>query len=207
MKDKIFKFLGEVIYVIAKALVALTIMIIVSIIVFEKQKAEIWLEVAISFEELYQTKVEELHESLGIVDQDQEWKYDTQNISLAPEKQNDDYPTLEEEASAICIDKLMEAKQVIGPKELMEIYVCVHEQLQAAKIILHSYFFYAEGLADDNPTKVILQKIIVECNNSNTNTEGYVDQTNMLECLRSEIERLNEMLDRDLHKFKRQHGI
>ena len=207
MKDKIFKFIGEVVYRIVIISVAIVTMVVISIIVFEKQKQEIWMEAVESFSMLYDAKVMELHERFGIVDQDQKWGYDTYNISLAPEKQTGEYPDLEEEASAICIDKLMEAKQVIGPEELAEIYACVHEQLRSAKIILHSYFFYAEGLADDNPTKIILQKMIVNCNNSNTNTEGYVDQTNMLECLRTEVERLNEMLDRELNKFKKQHGI
>ena len=207
MKDKIYKFIGETTYIIAKFTLLAVAMIIISTLVFEKQKAEIWMEAVESFSMLYDAKVMELHDRLGIVDQDQKWGYDTYNISLAPEKQTSDVPDLLEEASAVCIDKLIEARQVIGPEQLLEIQLCVQEQLQSAKIVLYEYMFYIEGLANDDPSKVILQKVVVNCNNSNTTTEGFVDHTNMLECLRSEVRRLNEMLDRELNKLKREQGI
>ena len=89
----------------------------------------------------------------------------------------------------------------------MEIHLCVQEQLLSARIILHEYLFYIEGLPDDGPSKIIMQQLIVNCKDTNTNTEGLIDHTNMLECLRDEVSRLNEMLDREIKQYQRKKGI
>ena len=209
MKDKIFKVIGEVTYILLKLTLAISIMILISLIVFEIKKEEIWMEAVESFSMLYDTKVKEIYERHGIVNEHQEWKYeDPQWISINPErKSKTTVPDLEEEAIGVCIDKLVEAEQEIGPEKTAKIMICVNEQLIAAKIILHQYMLFIEAMDDDNPTKIILKKVVVNCNETNKNTEGLVDHVNMLECLRNEVKRLNEMLDEELDEVKRKHGI
>ena len=204
MKDKIFKFIGEVVYILAKGLALITIMIVITIIVFEKQKEEIWLEAVESFEMLYDTKMRELHENLGIVSEDQEWGYDSYEVSSEPPV---DVPDIMTEAASVCIDKLMEAKQVIGPKEMKQIMDCVNEQIVSAQIVMEQYIDYIESLTNDSPSKPIMQKIMVDCHIKNTDDKFMVDHTKTLKCIREEVERLNKMLDEDLQKHKYEIGI
>jgi len=204
MKDKIFKFIGEVVYILAKGLALITIMIVITIIVFEKQKEEIWLEAVESFEMLYDTKMRELHENLGIVSEDQEWGYDSYEVSSEPPV---DVPDIMTEAASVCIDKLMEAKQVIGPKEMKQIMDCVNEQIVSAQIVMEQYIDYIESLTNDSPSKPILQKIMVDCHIKNTDDKFMVDHTKTLKCIREEVERLNKMLDEGLQKHKYEIGI
>ena len=153
---------------------------------------------------LYDTKMWELHENLGIVSEDQEWGYDSYEVSSEPPV---DVPDIMTEAASVCIDKLMEAKQVIGPKEMKQIMDCVNEQIVSAQIVMEQYIDYIESLTNDSPSKPILQKIMVDCHIKNTDDKFMVDHTKTLKCIREEVERLNKMLDEDLQKHKYEIGI
>lgn len=205
MKDKIFKFIGETVYILLKGILLLAVIVIVSTIIVEHEKEEIWLEAVESFEMLYDTKVQELHEELGIVDQDQEWGYEFYNISDEPDESRE-VPDLMTEATVVCIDKLMEAQQIIGPKEMAEIIQCVDIQIASARIVVEQYINYIDENADE-PSVPFLERIVFECHLENTRDDYMVDHTEALICIQHNVKELNKLLDRELEKKKREQGI
>jgi hypothetical protein len=85
MKEKICKFIRDVIYLVAKLVVVAVICVVISTFIFEQLKEEIWFEVVDSFQILYDEKVEELYDEFGVVSEGQDWKYGIQEIYSQPE--------------------------------------------------------------------------------------------------------------------------
>ena len=166
---------------------------------------------------MYDTKEAELYQNFGIVDEENEyweWNDYTHNIAYTedirpPKKETPEDPSIDPlaDATIICLNKLMEAKLVLDPDEFEKVLECVSEQILSSQIILHDYMEYIDREPDTSPTKIVIQKIIVNCHIENTTDMLLPDYTDTLQCIRTEVERLNEWLDIEIDQKERERGI
>jgi len=70
MKDKIYNYVGEIVFLTVKFALAIAICVSISFIVFEGQKEDMFFQVMRYFNTAYDVKVEELYNNLGVVDED-----------------------------------------------------------------------------------------------------------------------------------------
>jgi hypothetical protein len=209
MKDKIFRFIGEAFYVILKGVVLILIIFIVSGIMVQQEKDEIWMEVVESFQIQYDTKEAELYNRFGIVDEDEvdQWNYQFKTYNISFNSDTSEAPTPNAETKP---EALAEIEELCGEQSLPdsdEYEVCVKDQLDAMAVMFFAYMKEIEKMDETNPAKIILQIVIVDCTFSNRTDSGIVDNRKALTCVQESIREMNKQLGEELETLKYKKGI
>lgn len=212
MKDKIFRFIGESVYVILKGAVLILIIFLVSGIMVQQEKDAIWLEAVESFQILYDTKEAELYEQFGIVDKDDadqwKWKQQTLNVAYSAAEKKD--ISIIASASIVCTNKFLPdnpTEKDIDQEFASNVNQCIKQQINDAIIIAEVYMKEVSEIPK-GPTKTILQAIVVECHKGNTIVkQGITDYSDTLQCIKADMSKLKGLLDAEMDKIKTQNGI
>lgn len=211
MKDKIYNFIGETIFLTLKFGLAIMACIVISVIVFEDQKEEIFLEAVESFQMMYDTKEQELYNRLGIIDEDDvdqgDYKYAITNIKFKKSSKEKKTPKLITNSAIICAKKIFPDDSNLVTESMMdEVNQCIDQQITDAFIIGKVYMDEVAAMPDGT-AKTIMQAIIVECDKKNKIVEqGVTDYTGTLQCIREDMKKLGEMIDDKLFEKRKQMG-
>ena len=209
MKEKINQTIGSIVIFLIKYITMGVFFAIISIFVFENQKEEIFFESMKYFEEAYDEKVEQLQTDFGVVDKDDvdQADYKITNIGYVKEEQKKEVPELVANAAIVCIKKIL-PDDPKDQKESMiaEINQCIDMQIKDAIIIRDVYMGETDKMPE-GPSKIILQSIIVKCDQSNTIEEqGVTDYTMTLQCIRNDLKLLDKMIDEEIMQDRMKKG-
>jgi hypothetical protein len=201
MKEKINQTIGSIVIFLAKYITMGIFFAIISVIVFENQKEEIFFESMKYFQSAYDEKVEELQTDFGVVDKndiDQD-DYKITNIGFAENPKQKKVPKIVAQSAIICTKKILPEDPKDYTQSMIEdINRCIDQQIKDAIIIREIYMEQIYKLPE-GPTKIILKSIIVGCNEENTIKEqGVTDYSISLQCIRSTIKDLNKKLDQEI---------
>jgi hypothetical protein len=205
MKDKIYNYVGEIVFLTIKFGLAIGVCILISFIVFESQKEDMFFQVMRYFNAAYDVKVEELYNNLGVVDEDDvdqdDWSYTITSVADKKER-----PKILEDIGDLCVNKhFPENPNKVTQTNMDDARQCIRQQVKDAIVISKVYLDQTDEL-EDGTTKTILMAVIVGCNKNNTNN-GVIDFTNTLECIRKQVDLISEQLDTEITRLERKEGI
>jgi len=173
----------------------------ISVIVFENRKEEIFFESMKYFQSAYDEKVEELQTEFGVVDKNDidQADYKITNIGFAEKPKQKEAPKIVAQSAIICTKKILpEDPKDYAQSIIEDINLCIDRQIKDAIIIREVYMRETDKLPEGS-TKIILQSIIVGCDEENTIKEqGVTDYSLSLQCIRSTMKDLNKKIEQTI---------
>jgi len=210
MKEKIYKVIGEVCVHFIKYGVAVLVISLISTLIFDIKKEEIWLETSDYFQSFYDNEKQELYNKFGIVDEyevDQDdLKYAVINIGFTKHVKENKVPKLITNSTIICAKKIFpDDSNIVNQTMIDEVNQCIDQQITDAFIISEVYIKEVDKIR--GPGKIIMQAIIVNCNENNTiKKQGITDYSETLQCIRKDMKSFREMIEKKIIEKQKQMG-
>ena len=205
MKEKIYNLIGMSIVGLGKIALITLLATIISTAIFESERDDMFFQVIRVFDGMYQAREEMILEQNGIISEDDvdqdDWSYTITSVADKKER-----PKILEDIGTLCVNKFFpENPNEVTQTHMSDARQCIKQQVKDAIVISKVYMDHADEL-EDGPTKRILNTVILGCHKNNTNDE-VIDFTDTLECIREQLNLVNEHLDTELTRLERKKGI